>query len=162
MIADGSIVLRVISCDVPGGKVKCKCTNTATLGERKNCNLPGVNVDLPTLTEKDVDDIVSWGIPNDIDFIAASFVRKPSDIDNINKVVEGADIQIISKIENQEGLANFDEILKKTDAVMVARGGELGRKRDFLIIALTWRPTSRPQTLAWRSPPRRFFWPRSS
>ena len=107
-------------------------------------------------------DIVHWGIPYDIDLIAASFVRKPSDIDNINKVVEGADIQIISKIENQEGLANFDEILKKTDAVMVARGGELGRKRDFLIIALTWRPTSRPQTLAWRSPPRRFFWPRSS
>ena len=100
-------MLRVISCDVPGGKVKCKCTNTATLGERKNCNLPGVNVDLPTLTEKDVNDIVNWGIPNDIDFIAASFVRKPSDIDNINKVVEGADIQIISKIENQEGLANF-------------------------------------------------------
>ena len=135
LIADGSIVLTVLSCDVAGGKVKCKCQNTATLGERKNVNLPGVNVDLPTLTDKDVDDIIHWGIPNDIDFIAASFVRKPANIDNINKVVGGAEIQIISKIENQEGLINFDEILKKTDAVMVARGDlgmEIPTEKIFL------------------------------
>ena len=93
------------------------------------------DVDLPTLTDKDVDDIIHWGIPNDIDFIAASFVRKPADIDNINKVVGGAEIQIISKIENQEGLINFDEILKKTDAVMVARGDlgmEIPTEKIFL------------------------------
>ena len=136
LIADGSIVLTVLSCDVNGGKVKCKCQNSATLGERKNVNLPGVNVDLPTLTEKDVDDIINWGIPNDIDFIAASFVRKSADLDNIHKVIDGkSDIQIISKIENQEGLINFDEILKKTDAVMVARGDlgmEIPTEKIFL------------------------------
>lgn len=87
-------------------------------------NLPGVVVDLPTLTDKDVDDIVNWAIPNDIDFIAASFVRKGSDIDNINKVLgeRGRYIKIISKVENQEGIQNFDEILSKTDAVMVRAG----------------------------------------
>ncbi|QDZ20384.1 pyruvate kinase [Chloropicon primus] len=135
LIADGSIVLVVLSCDIPGGKVKCKCQNSAVLGERKNVNLPGVNVDLPTLTEKDVNDILNWGVPNDVDFIAASFVRKPEDIDNINAVIGGADIQIISKIENQEGLINFDEILKKTDAVMVARGDlgmEIPTEKIFL------------------------------
>ena len=135
LIADGSIVLVVLSCDIAGGKVKCKCQNTATLGERKNANLPGVNVDLPTLTEKDINDILNWGIPNDIDFIAASFVRKPEDLDNIRKVLNGIDIQIISKIENQEGLINFDEILKKTDAVMVARGDlgmEIPTEKIFL------------------------------
>ena len=58
LIADGSIVLEVLSCNVSGGTVRCRCTNSATLGERKNCNLPGVNVDLPTLTQKDVTDII--------------------------------------------------------------------------------------------------------
>lgn len=55
--------------------------------ERKNVNLPGVVVDLPTLTKKDEDDLVNWGVPNDIDFIAASFVRKGQDLDNIRKVL---------------------------------------------------------------------------
>ena len=82
---------------------------------------------MPTLTEKDLKDIVQWGVPNDIDFIAASFVRKPEDLDNIREAIKEAtgrpsDIKIISKIENQEGLINFDGILDKTDAIMVARG----------------------------------------
>ena len=129
LIADGSIVLEVLSCDLQASEVRCRCKNTATLGERKNCNLPGVNVDLPTLTEKDLTDILQWGVPNDIDFIAASFVRKAEDLDNIRQEIMAAtgrptDIKIISKIENQEGLVNFDEILEKTDAIMVARGGE--------------------------------------
>ena len=129
LIADGSIVLEVLSCDLQASEVRCRCKNTATLGERKNCNLPGVNVDLPTLTEKDLADILQWGVPNDIDFIAASFVRKAEDLDNIRQEIMAAtgrptDIKIISKIENQEGLVNFDEILENTDAIMVARGGE--------------------------------------
>ena len=129
LIADGSIVLEVLSCDLQASEVRCRCKNTATLGERKNCNLPGVNVDLPTLTEKGLTDILQWGVPNDIDFIAASFVRKAEDLDNIRQEIMAAtgrptDIKIISKIENQEGLVNFDEILEKTDAIMVARGGE--------------------------------------
>ena len=88
-------------------------------------NLPGVKVDLPTFTEKDIDDIVNFGIKHRVDFIAASFVRKGADVKNLRQLLAengGQDIKIISKIENQEGLENYDEILQATDAVMVARG----------------------------------------
>lgn len=95
-----------------------------TLGERKNVNLPGVNVDLPTLIDKDIDDIKNWGIPNEIDFIAASFVRRGENINEIKQVLgeRGKNIQIIAKVENQEGIANYDDIVEKADAIMVARG----------------------------------------
>ncbi|EFJ41139.1 cytosolic pyruvate kinase [Volvox carteri f. nagariensis] len=137
LCADGSIVLEVISTDPAAGTVRARCMNSAMLGERKNVNLPGVVVDLPTLTEKDVDDIIHWAIPNDIDFIAASFVRKGSDIDTIRQVLgeRGRFIKIISKVENQEGIQNFDDILLKTDAVMVARGDlgmEIPTEKIFL------------------------------
>lgn len=124
LVADGSLVLTVLECLVSSGEVRCRIENNASIGERKNMNLPGVIVDLPTLTEKDISDITEWGVPNDIDFIAASFVRKASDIDAIRKVLgeKGQGIKIISKIENQEGLENYEDILKVTDAVMVARG----------------------------------------
>lgn len=137
LCADGSIVMEVVSTDPAAGTVRARCLNTAMLGERKNVNLPGVVVDLPTLTDKDVDDIVNWAVPNDVDFIAASFVRKGSDIDNIRQVLgeRGKYIKIISKVENQEGIQNFDEILHKTDAVMVARGDlgmEIPTEKIFL------------------------------
>jgi len=124
LIADGSLVLVVLSCDKASGTVQARCTNTATIGERKNCNLPGVIVDLPTITEKDTDDLLSWGVANQIDFVAASFVRKGSDVVAIRRVLGkgGADIRIISKVENQEGLVNFDDILRESDGIMVARG----------------------------------------
>ncbi|MBA0738953.1 hypothetical protein Gogos_012261 [Gossypium gossypioides] len=94
------------------------------IGERKNVNLPGVVVDLPTLTEKDKEDILGWGVPNSIDMIALSFVRKGSDLVNVRKVLgpHAKKIQLMSKVENQEGVINFDEILRETDAFMVARG----------------------------------------
>lgn len=84
-------------------------------------NLPGVVVDLPTLTPKDEVDLVEWGVKNQIDFVAASFVRKGEDLDNVRRVLgeEGKSIQIISKIENQEGIQNFDVILEKSDGIMV-------------------------------------------
>merc|ERR1711935_61964 len=87
-------------------------------------NLPGVVVNLPTLTDKDISDIVEWGIPNKIDFIAASFVRKASDVLKIREILgpDNQGIKIISKIENQEGLENYDEILEVSDGIMVARG----------------------------------------
>ncbi|KAK9817082.1 hypothetical protein WJX72_009259 [[Myrmecia] bisecta] len=137
LCADGSIVLEVLSTDVKAGTVRCRCTNNASLGERKNVNLPGVIVDLPTLTQKDEDDLVNWGLPNDIDFIAASFVRKGSDIDYIRKVLgpKGRQIKIISKVENQEGIQNFDDILAKSDSIMVARGDlgmEIPTEKIFL------------------------------
>jgi len=125
LVADGSLVLTVISCDVVEGEVVTRVENNASMGERKNMNLPGVVVDLPTLTEKDIDDIVNWGIKNDIDLIAASFVRKASDVAHVRKILAengGSGIKIISKIENQEGLENYLDILQVTDGIMVARG----------------------------------------
>jgi pyruvate kinase len=125
LVADGSLVLTVLSCDVPLGQVTCRIENSASIGERKNMNLPGVKVDLPTFTDKDVTDIVEFGIKKRVEFIAASFVRKGSDVVNLRKLLadnDGSEIKIISKIENQEGLENYDDIVAASDAIMVARG----------------------------------------
>jgi pyruvate kinase len=124
LVADGSLVLTVLSTDASSGEVSCRVENNASIGERKNMNLPGVIVDLPVLTEKDIKDITDWGIPNKIDFIAASFVQKAADIHQIREILgpENQGIKIIAKIENQEGLDNYDAILEATDGVMVARG----------------------------------------
>ena len=137
LIADGALVLIVVSCDIAAGTVRARCNNTATIGERKNCNLPGVLVDLPTITDKDAEDILKWGVPNQIDFIAASFVRKGSDVVHIRQVLGKAaeTIRIVSKIENGEGLANFDDILHQSDGIMVARG-DLGMEIDTSVIFL--------------------------
>nr|AIT69975.1 pyruvate kinase [Ishige okamurae] len=122
LVADGSLVLTVKECKETS--VVTEILNNCTLGERKNMNLPGAIVDLPTLTEKDINDLQNFGVIQGVDFIAASFVRKPEDIDTIRQVLgeEGAHIKIIAKIENQEGIRNYDAILEKTDAIMVARG----------------------------------------
>ncbi|CAN6817955.1 unnamed protein product [Brassica oleracea] len=124
LCSDGTISLTVLSCDKANGLVRCRCENSATLGEKKNVNLPGVVVDLPTLTEKDQEDILKWGVPNKIDIIALSFVRKGSDLDLVRRLLgeHAKSIVLMSKVENQEGVMNFDEILKKSDAFMVARG----------------------------------------
>jgi pyruvate kinase len=125
LVADGSLVLTVLECDPANNQVSCRIENNASLGERKNMNLPGVKVELPTFTEKDVDDIVNFGIKQGVEFIAASFVRTGQDVRNLRKLLAdngGPQIKIICKIENQEGLENYDEILKETDGIMVARG----------------------------------------
>jgi len=125
LVADGSLVLTVLSCDEAAGEVTCRIENNAAIGERKNMNLPGVVVDLPTLTEKDINDIANWGCKNGVDFIAASFVRKASDVTNIRTVLAengGSQIKIICKIENLEGVENYPDILAATDGIMVARG----------------------------------------
>lgn len=100
LCADGTITLTVLSCDPKSGTVRCRCENTAMLGERKNVNLPGVVVDLPTLTEKDKEDILRWGVPNNIDMIALSFVRKGSDLVTVRKVLgpHAKNIQLMSKV----------------------------------------------------------------
>merc|ERR1712194_352457 len=122
LCADGSLVLTVLSCHPSEGEVVCRIENDCSIGERKNMNLPGVVVGLPTLTEQDIDDIVNWGIKNRVDFIAASFVRKASDVHQIRKILGEHDIKIYCKIENQEGMENYSEILAATDGIMVARG----------------------------------------
>jgi pyruvate kinase len=124
LVADGSLVLTVITTHVDAGEVVCRIENNASIGERKNMNLPGVIVDLPTLTEKDISDIKDWGCKHGVDFIAASFVRKATDVALIREVLgeEYQHIRIICKIENLEGLENYDAILDATDGIMVARG----------------------------------------
>ncbi|XP_010549615.1 PREDICTED: pyruvate kinase, cytosolic isozyme [Tarenaya hassleriana] len=124
LCADGTISFTVLSCDKNQGLVRCRCENSAVLGERKNANLPGVVVDLPTLTDKDKEDILQWGVPNKIDMIALSFVRKGSDLVEVRKLLgeHAKSIILMSKVENQEGVMNFDQILANSDAFMVARG----------------------------------------
>ena len=125
LVADGSLVLTVLTTDPTMNEVHCRIENNASIGERKNMNLPGVIVELPTLTDKDVDDIVNFGIAKKVDFIAASFVRKASDVRTLKDLLAkhgGSDIKVICKIENQEGLENYNAILQETDAIMVARG----------------------------------------
>merc|ERR1719263_800278 len=85
-------------------------------------NLPGIKVDLPVVGEQEVFDIEKWAVPNNADYIALSFVQSPDDVRECRKACGDKPIKIISKIENVEGLKNFDEILKETDGVMVARG----------------------------------------
>jgi pyruvate kinase len=135
LIADGTIVCEVIEILDNGVKVQVK--NSCKIGEKKNMCLPGISIDLPTLTEKDEDDLENFALKYNLDFIAASFVRRASDIDEIRDVLgpRGAHIKIISKIENHEGLENFEEILRATDGVMVARGDlgmEIPAEKVFL------------------------------
>jgi len=127
LVADGSLVLTVLSVDVGAGEVTCRVENNAAIGERKNMNLPGVVVDLPTLTEKDIGDIQNWGCKHEVDFLAASFVRKASDVTKIREVLgeHNHKIKIICKIENVEGMENYTAILdelKDTDGIMIGRG----------------------------------------
>jgi len=100
-----------------------KSLNSGTLSSRKGVNLPKTAVDLPALSEKDQKDL-AFGVKNGVDMIFASFIRSADDVKHIRKVLgtEGASIKIIVKIENEQGVMNFDEILKETDGVMVARG----------------------------------------
>ena len=122
LLDDGLIQLTVTK--IAGPEVICRVENTGELGNKKGVNLPGVSVKLPALSEKDKADIV-WGCAQDVDFIAASFIRKASDVEEIRALLAangGSKIKIISKIENQEGVDNFDAILFASDGIMVARG----------------------------------------
>ncbi|KAJ3339414.1 hypothetical protein HDU91_001019 [Kappamyces sp. JEL0680] len=121
LVDDGLIGMSVVSVDQEAQTVTCTVENDGMLGETKGVNLPGKVIDLPAITTKDASDI-QFGIENDVDFIAASFIRKASDVLEIRELIKGTGIKIISKIENQEGLDNFDEILDASDGIMVARG----------------------------------------
>jgi len=118
---DGEIDLRVESKDE--NYLICKVQNNGNLGSRKSVNVPGVRINLPSLTEKDRANIL-LAIEMDLDFIAHSFVRNAQDVIDIQNILDEhkSDIKIISKIENQEGVDNIDEILEHTYGVMIARG----------------------------------------
>ncbi|MGV3344200.1 pyruvate kinase PykF [Enterobacteriaceae bacterium LUAb1] len=122
LVDDGLIGMEVT--DITENTVICKVLNNGDLGENKGVNLPGVSIQLPALAEKDKRDLI-FGCEQGVDFVAASFIRKRSDVLEIREYLKahgGEHIQIISKIENQEGLNNFDEILDASDGIMVARG----------------------------------------
>lgn len=122
LIDDGLIELEVLSTTAT--EIKTKVLNAGDVKNNKGINVPGVKINLPAITQKDIDDI-KFGIENGIDFIAASFIRKASDVLEIRKVLEennSHEIHIISKIENQEGVDNLEEILEVSDGLMVARG----------------------------------------
>ncbi|MBE4908249.1 pyruvate kinase [Bacillus luteolus] len=124
LLDDGLIGLEVLSIDHQNQEITTKILNTGTLKNKKGVNVPGVQVKLPGITEKDTNDII-FGIEQGVDFIAASFVRRASDVLEIRDLLEkhnASTIEIIPKIENQEGVDNIDEILEVSDGLMVARG----------------------------------------
>ncbi len=122
LVDDGLLEMKVL--EKTETEVTCQVLNNGALGENKGVNLPGVSVKLPALSDKDKSDL-KFGCEQGVDFVAASFIRKADDVREIREFLAahgGQDIQIISKIENQEGVDNFDEILELSDGIMVARG----------------------------------------
>ena len=118
---DGELDMQVVEND--GNKLTVEVMNDGKLGSHKSVNVPGEHIDLPALTEKDKRNIL-LAIEENIDFIAHSFVRSKEDLKEVQKILDehGSDIKIISKIENQEGVDNIDEILDHCYGIMVARG----------------------------------------
>lgn len=118
---DGALCMKVIGINGPA--VIAQVQNDGVLGSRKSVNVPGVHIDLPALTDKDINNI-NLAIDEDIDFIAHSFVRSAADVKAVQDILDarGSDIKIISKIENQEGVDNIDEIIEASYGIMIARG----------------------------------------
>lgn len=122
LINDGLVALEVIK--VVGKDIHCRVLNGGVVSNNKGVNIPETDTHLPSLTEQDIKDI-EFAVRNDFDFIACSFVRKATDVNEVRKVLKklgGEYIKIIAKIENREGVNNFDEILQVADGIMVARG----------------------------------------
>ncbi len=133
LIDDGKIELCVI--ETMETEVKCRVITGGKVSDNKGVNVPNVSLDLPYLNERDKSDIL-FGIQNDVDFVAASFVRYKEDVMELRNFIDyngGHGIKIISKIENMEGVDNFDEILKYSDGIMVARG-DLGVEIEYELL----------------------------
>lgn len=138
LIDDGLIELEVFRVDAAKKNIYCTVKNGGVVKDKKGINVPNVDIHLPAITDKDCDDIL-YGLKNDIDFIAASFIRKKEDVLEIRKFIDsngGKDVKIISKIENQQGVDNIDEIIEVSDAIMIARG-DLGVETPTEMIPIT-------------------------
>lgn len=120
-IDDGAINLEAEECSDEG--VVCRVIVGGELGERKGVNVPGADLSVPTLTEKDIADL-RWGAANSVDYVAVSFVRSKEDIIEVRRILEaeGASAKIIAKMETRQSVENIDEILEVVDGMMVARG----------------------------------------
>ena len=130
LLNDGAIELAVTGCDEES--IVCTVVAGGIIKNGKGVNIPNVHLDMPHLSDRDKSDLL-FGIENGVDFIAASFMRTGEDVIGMRKFVDyngGHEIRIISKIENLEGIENFDEILKYSDGIMVARG-DMGVEVDF-------------------------------
>lgn len=122
LIDDGLIEMKVEQIDQKN--IVCRVINGGTVSDHKGVNVPDVDLSMPYISEKDREDIL-FGISQDVDFIAASFVQKKEDIIQLRRLLEkngGSDIKIISKIENKQGVTNIDDIIAVSDGIMVARG----------------------------------------
>lgn len=130
LVDDGNLVLKVV--EIKGESIKTAVMNNAIVKDRKGINIPSIDLGLPYISKNDLEDL-RFGIENDFDFIAASFVRSAEDVVELKKVLKkynGEKINIISKIESPSGLKNIDEILKLSDGIMIARG-DLGVELAF-------------------------------
>lgn len=130
LIDDGLIEMEVLS--VKNTKILCQVRNGGVVSDKKGVNIPNVSLSMPYMSQKDIDDIV-FGIEQDVDFIAASFVRTAEDVREIKHVLQshgGKGIRVISKIENAEGVNNIDDIIRESHGIMVARG-DMGVEIDM-------------------------------
>lgn len=142
-VDDGLLKLEVQSVDIERGELVCVAINSGVLGERKGVNLPGASVSLPAVTDQDKRDL-RFCVEQQVDFVAASFVRCGSHVREIRRILDESSkelfgvshsIKIVSKIENQEGIDNFDDILAESDGIMIARGDlgiEIPSEKVFL------------------------------
>jgi len=137
LVDNGVIRMRVL--EKHSNKIRCEILTEGTLGSRRHINLPGVRVSLPSITEKDYDD-VRWGVEHGVDFVALSFVRSREDIEQLRGLLRSlkSSMRIIAKIEDRQAIDNLDSILIAADGVMVARG-DLGIELPFEELPITQR-----------------------
>lgn len=123
LLDDGNLKLRVMFSQPSGNSIYCEVINGGILKEHKGINLPNTNLNLPSLTVKDIDDL-TFGLNKGVDFVAMSFVRKAEDIKLLREIIHsrGKEIPVIAKVERPEAVYNIDSIIKESDVIMVARG----------------------------------------